>query len=93
MPTQPDDGEPAKAPLPFSREEQERHFVHHIAKTLLEIHLYSFRNIILTPGHVPNPGFCRKAEAVYQQNVRRRSAFGEPAKTMTYFYVEVEGFC
>jgi len=87
-PTQPDDGEPAEELLPFTKEEQEKHFVDHIGKTLLAIHLYGFRNIILLPGHGPNPPYCRKAEDVYRQNVRRRKAFGEPAKTMSWFYIE-----
>jgi creatinine amidohydrolase/Fe(II)-dependent formamide hydrolase-like protein len=87
-PTQPDDGQPANEPLPFSKEEQERHFVHHIAKALLSIHLYGFRNILLLPGHGPNPHYCRKAEEVYRENVGRRTAFGPPARTKTWFYIE-----
>jgi len=87
-PTQPDDGTPAPEPLGFSLEEQKKFFVHLIAKTLLEVHLYGFRNIVLMPGHGPNPGFCRQAEEVYRQNVARRTAFGPPARTMTFFYIE-----
>ena len=41
------------------------------------------------PGHGPNPRFCRSAEDIYRQNVLRRTAFGEPAKTLTFFYIEV----
>lgn len=87
-PTQPDDGEPAEEPLAFSKADQEREFTRHIAKALLSMHLYGFRNIIVMPGHGPNPTFCRRAEEVYQQNVKRRRAFGPPARTMTYFYIE-----
>ncbi len=87
-PAQPDDGPPAEDPLGFSKEEQERFFVHLIARTLLAMHLYGFRTIVLLPGHGPNPEYCRRAEEVYRQNVRRRSAFGEPAKTLTWFYIE-----
>ncbi|NCO33712.1 MAG: hypothetical protein AUJ92_18485 [Armatimonadetes bacterium CG2_30_59_28] len=87
-PTQPDDGEPAEDSLPFSRADQEQFFIHHIAMTLLEIHLYGFRNIILLPGHGSNPGCCIKAEEMYRQNVLRRTAFGPPAKTTTFFYIE-----
>ncbi|GEM_PF-2021343 len=87
-PTQPDDGEPANDPLEFGKEEQERSFVHLIARTMLSIHLYGFRNIILMPGHGPNPKYCREAEEVYRQNVLRRKSLVEPAKTMTFFYIE-----
>ena len=87
-PTQPDDGPPADEPLAFAKEEQERRFAHHIAMTLLSIHLYGFRNILLLPGHGPNPTFCLRAEEIYKQNVARRSAFGPPAKTMTWFYID-----
>ena len=45
------------------------------AKTLLEIHLYGFRSIVILPGHGPQPATCRKAEEVYRQNVGRRSSF------------------
>ena len=86
-PTQPDDGPPAEEPLEFSRDGQEREFVRHIARTMLTIHLYGFRSIILLPGHGPNRGPCAKAEEVYRQNVLRRSSFGEPARTMTWFYM------
>jgi creatinine amidohydrolase/Fe(II)-dependent formamide hydrolase-like protein len=87
-PTPPDDGPPAEEPLGFSKEEQERFFVHLIARTLLAVHLYGFCNIILLPGHGPNPEYCRRAEECYRQNVLRRSALGEPAKTFTWFYIE-----
>lgn len=87
-PTQADDGPAPADPLPFSREEQEKAFTHLIARTLLEIHLYGFRHILLLPGHGPNPRFCKAAEAVYRENVLRRSAFGAPAKTLTVFYIE-----
>ena len=87
-PTQPDDGPAAEEPLGFSKEEQERFFVHLIARTMLSVHLYGFHNMILLPGHGPNPEFCRRAEEVYRENVLRRSAFGAPAKTITWFYIE-----
>ena len=87
-PTQPDDGPAAEDALGFSREEQEREFVHQIARAMLSIHLYGIRKIIVMPGHGPNPGPCRRAEEVYRQNVLRRSAFGPPAKTTTFFYIE-----
>ena len=87
-PTRPDDGEPAEDPLPFSREEQEAAFVHTIARSMLSIHLYGFRNIILLPGHGPNPPYCRRAEETYAQNVRRRRSLGDPARTMTFFYID-----
>jgi len=88
-PTQPDDGPPADEPLPFPFADQERDFSRSIARVLLEIHLYGFRSIMLLPGHGPNPGYCRRAEGIYLQNVRRRSAFGPPAKTKTVFYIEL----
>jgi creatinine amidohydrolase/Fe(II)-dependent formamide hydrolase-like protein len=87
-PTQPEDGTPASEPLPFSFKEQEKAFVHFIARAMLSIHLYGFRNILVMPGHGPNPGYCRKAEEVYRQNILRRTALGPPARTMTYFYIE-----
>lgn len=87
-PTQPDDGTPASDPLAFSYDEQINFFVRLIASTLLSIHLYGFRNIVMLPGHGPNPGFCRQAEEVYRQNVLRRKALGTPAKTLTWFYLE-----
>ena len=87
-PTQPNEGPLADEPIGFSFPEQTRYFAHFIARTLLSIHLYGFRNIVLLPGHGPNPAFCRKAEEVYRQNVLRRNAFGPPAKTMTWFYIE-----
>jgi len=87
-PTQPDDGPAAAEPLEFSRAGQEREFSRFIARTMLSIHLYGFRRIILLPGHGPNPKFCKSAEDVYRQNVLRRTAFGPPAKTLTWFYIE-----
>lgn len=87
-PTQPDDGPEPEEPLEFSAAEQERSFARHIARILLEIHLYGFRNILILPGHGPNPPYCRKAEEIYRENVRRRSAFGPPARTRTYFYID-----
>jgi len=87
-PTRPDDGPPAEEPLPFTLKEQETFFSHLIARSLLEMHLYGFRNIILLPGHGPNPPYCTRAEKVYRQNVLRRSSFGPAARTMTFFYIE-----
>ena len=88
-PTQPDDGPRPEDPLEFSLAEQTHHFVHLIARTLLSIHLYGFRHIVVMPGHGPNPGSCRQAEEVYRQNVARRTAFGPPAKILQFFYIEV----
>jgi creatinine amidohydrolase/Fe(II)-dependent formamide hydrolase-like protein len=87
-PTMPDDGVAAEDPLPFSLEEQSRFFVHLIARTMLSIHLYGFRNILLLPGHGPNPGYCTQALEVYRQNVARRTSWGEPANAMSWFYIE-----
>lgn len=87
-PTQPDDGPAADEPLEFTKAGMERLFARHIATILLEIHLYGFRHIILLPGHGPNPEYCRRAEQIYRQNVARRSAFGPPALTRTFFYIE-----
>ncbi|MBI2297836.1 MAG: creatininase family protein [Armatimonadetes bacterium] len=87
-PTQPDDGPLPDEALPFSLAEQSRFFEQFIARTLLTIHLYGFRRILLLPGHGPNPGYCRAAEEVYRANVARRTAFGPPAKTLTWFYIE-----
>ena len=87
-PTRPDDGPTPAEPLPFDASGQGQSFARHIAGILLEIHLYGFRNILLLPGHGPNPPFCRKAETIYRDNVLRRSAFGPPAKTKTWFYIE-----
>ncbi|MFC1452875.1 creatininase family protein [Verrucomicrobiota bacterium] len=83
-----DDGIPPEAPLGLGIEECEAFFAELIARTLLAVHLYGFRNIILLPGHGPNPQFCKRAEEIYRQNVLRRQAFGRPAKTMTWFYIE-----
>lgn len=87
-PTQPDDGPETEDPLGFSKEEQGRFFAHLIARTMLAVHLYGFRHIMLLPGHGPNPEYCRRAEQTYRQNVLRRSGFGPPAKTVTWFYIE-----
>jgi creatinine amidohydrolase/Fe(II)-dependent formamide hydrolase-like protein len=87
-PTQPDDGPAPLEPLEFTRSGQEREFARHIARVLLEIHLYGFRHILLLPGHGPNPGYCKRAEEIYRENVLRRSAFGPPAHTLTWFYIE-----
>jgi hypothetical protein len=87
-PTQPDDGPPAEEPLPFSLAEQQRSFAESIARTLLTIHLYGFRRILLLPGHGPNPDPCRQAEEIYRQNVARRTAFGPPAATKTWMYID-----
>ncbi|MCE5238082.1 creatininase family protein [bacterium] len=87
-PTAPDDGEPAEHPLPFDKAGMEQRFAESLAAILLSIHLYGFRHIILLPGHGPNPAYCRRAEDIYAQNVRRRASFGEPARTMTWFYIE-----
>jgi creatinine amidohydrolase/Fe(II)-dependent formamide hydrolase-like protein len=86
-PTQPNDGPLAEEPLGFSLPEQERDFARFIAKAMLAMHLYGFRNMILLPGHGPNPKYCQRAEEVYRQNVLRRSALGRPAKTLTWFYI------
>jgi len=87
-PTQPDDGPAPRVPLDFTKAGQEEEFARHIARALLEIHLYGFRHILLLPGHGPNPAYCRKAEEIYRENVARRSAFGPPARTTTWFYIE-----
>jgi creatinine amidohydrolase/Fe(II)-dependent formamide hydrolase-like protein len=87
-PTQPDDGAPAEDALDFSLAGQERFLAHLIARSLLAIHLYGFRRVILLPGHGPNPQYCSRAEEVYRQNVLRRTAWGPPAATLTFFYIE-----
>ncbi len=86
-PAQPDDGEPAEEPLPFTLEEQERFFSLLIAKSLLEVHLYGFRNVIVMPGHGPNPAYCERGIEIYRQNVARRKAFGPPANAASWFYL------
>ena len=83
-----DDGPAAEKPIGLNLEDCERFFAESIARNLLVIHLYGFRNIIVLPGHGPNPGYCRQAEELYRQNVRRKKAFGKPAKTLTWFYIE-----
>jgi creatinine amidohydrolase/Fe(II)-dependent formamide hydrolase-like protein len=87
-PTAEDDGEPAEHPLAFDRAGMEQRFAESIAMVLLSIHLYGFRHIILLPGHGPNPGYCEMAQEIYNQNVRRRTSFGEPARTKSWFYIE-----
>ncbi len=87
-PTLPDDGEPAREPLPFTLDEQGRFFSLLIAKALLSIHLYGFRRIIVLPGHGPNPTYCTRALEIYRENAARRKSFGEPAQTLSWFYIE-----
>lgn len=87
-PAKPDDGPEAEHPLPFTYPGQEERFAESIATILLSAHLYGFRNIILLPGHGPNPKYCTMAEEIYAQNVRRRKALGEPVRTRTWFYIE-----
>ena len=89
-PTQPDDGPPPIEPLEFSEQGQELLFAKHIAMVMLEIHLYGFKHIILLPGHGPNAGFCAHAEEMYAENVLRRSAFGAPARTLTWHMASVD---
>jgi creatinine amidohydrolase/Fe(II)-dependent formamide hydrolase-like protein len=84
----PDDGPVGEKALRLDVEACERFFSELIARTLLAIHLYGFRNILILPGHGPNPTYCRAAEEVYRQTVLRRKAFGTPARTMTWFYIE-----
>jgi hypothetical protein len=83
-----DDGPAADDPLPMTPQEMERDFTRQIARAMMEIHLYGFRRILLLPGHGPNPKYCGAAQEVYRQNVRRRAALGEPAATMSFFYIE-----
>ena len=80
----PDDGTPAEHPLDLSVEGSERAFVDLIARTLISVHLYGFRNILMLCGHGGNPPYCERAEEVYRQNVRCKKAFGPPAKTRTW---------
>jgi len=87
-PTAADDGPPADSPLPFDRAGMEQRFAESLAAILLSIHLYGFRHIIMLPGHGPNPKYCQLALDLYAQNVRRRTALGEPARTMSWFYIE-----
>jgi len=87
-PTPPDDGPPADVPLDFTKLGMEQVFSMQIAQILLSIHLYGFRRIILLPGHGPNPAYCKRAEEIYPANVRRRTAWGPPAETMTWFYLD-----
>ncbi len=83
-----EDGPLPEDALPFDYASQWRAFRHHIARVLLEIHLYGFRHILLLPGHGPNFRLCPEAEEVYRQNVARRSAFGPPARTLTFNYFQ-----
>ena len=83
-----DDGPAAQTPLGFSVEECEEFFSRLIARTLLAIHLYGFRNIVLLPGHGPNPVYCRRAEGIFHENVLRKKVLGEPARTLSWFYIE-----
>jgi len=87
-PLPPDDGDPAAEGLPFSLQDQGRFFSLLIAKTILAVHLYGFRHILVMPGHGPNPAYCERALEVYRENVGRRGAFGEPARTRSWFYLE-----
>jgi len=87
-PLLPDDGGSAAEALPFSLEDQGRFFSLLIAKAMLAIHLYGFRHIIVMPGHGPSPAYCERALEIYRENVRRRRAFGEPAKTLSWFYLD-----
>ena len=84
----PDDGVAPEDPLGLSVEECEDFFSRLIARTLLAIHLYGFRNVVILPGHGPNPKYCRRAGELYRDNVARRTAFGEPARVLTWFYID-----
>jgi creatinine amidohydrolase/Fe(II)-dependent formamide hydrolase-like protein len=92
-PTRPDDGPVPDDPLPFDLKGQQRAFARLLAHVLLQVHLYGFRSIVILPGHGPNPPVCRQAETVYAENVRRRTAFGPPARTLTWFYIEAAKAC
>jgi hypothetical protein len=87
-PTVPDDGEPATHPLPFDKDGMGQRFAESIAMAMLSIHLYGFRNILVLPGHGPNPTYCQQALDIYAENVRRRKSLGEPARTKSWFYIE-----
>lgn len=86
-PTAPDDGPEPEIPLPFSYPDMEQRFAEQIAIAVLSIHLYGFSHVILLPGHGPNPKYCKLAEDIYAQNVRRRSSLGDPIKMLTWFYI------
>jgi len=86
-PTRPDDGPAPQDAIEFTKDGQLRDFVRLIARTMIEIHLYGFRRMILLPGHGPTCGPCQEAEKVYCENVLRRSAFGAPARALTFFYI------
>lgn len=86
--SQPDDGPATEEPIEFSRQGQIRDLTRLIASTMLSIHLYGFRHIVLLPGHGSNVSMCAKAPEVYRQNVLRRKALGPPAKAMSFFYLE-----
>lgn len=87
-PTTEDDGPMPDEPLDFTRAGMEAEFARHIARQLLTIHLYGFDHIIVLPGHGPNPSYCARGIEIYRQNVLRRSALGEPAQTLNWFYIE-----
>jgi creatinine amidohydrolase/Fe(II)-dependent formamide hydrolase-like protein len=86
-PTMAADGRDPAEPLGLSLPQMERYFTGHLARLLLEIHMYGFRNIILLPGHGPNPRYTEPAQTVYRENVLRYPALGEPARTMSWFYI------
>jgi len=86
--SQPDDGPPAEEPIEFTRQGQIDEFTRLVVSTMLSIHLYGFRHIILMPGHGSNVSMCANAPEAYRQNVLRRKAFGPPAKAMSFFYLE-----
>lgn len=83
-----DDGPTPDAAIDWLVAESESFFAELIARTMLAIHLYGFRRILLLPGHGPNPKYCRMAEELYRQNVLRRTSLGPPAATLTWFYIE-----
>jgi creatinine amidohydrolase/Fe(II)-dependent formamide hydrolase-like protein len=89
----PDDGPAPEEPLGLGVGECETFFSHLIARALLAIHLYGFRRIIVMPGHGPNPAYCRRAETIFRDNVLRRRALGDPARTLTWFYIEAAKEC
>ena len=86
-PTQPDDGPAPSDPLDFTHADQERLLVRHLAMVMIQIHLYGFRNILLLPGHGSMIAACREAPKVYEDNVRRRSELGEPARAISWCYL------
>lgn len=90
-PALPDDGPPAREPLEFTLDGQVRQFARHIAGVMLQIHLYGFRNIILLNGHGGSNRAFEIVEEIYRENVQRRSAFGEPARTLAWPYFYASG--